>query len=396
LLYFHFFIVTHPLAQFNLAMGRPQPDSHKKEKNAESPPCFGEPYCHTKGSSTAASYTGIASRNENSGNFVQTAFNSPPSSNYLPESPAHLPGVSTTTAINSPVAVDAAALAAAHGVPQPPARLKRPNVSSQLSRDSETGSKRIKRSQLCLDSESLFSFLRAPIVATLKSQRNGSSPRSASVPNTVSAFAKNNFVSTKYKLNPQNTFKPATRSNNRVIHLPLLRDPNETCALLLARNDLPLDFAPESIKPTFSLDSKTLRRYIVEDYLFAAACERVILLVATSHPSFDSHWFCIYERQEKGRKPLIFGDVLFFQIEAAVLKNAYRANFISGHYTQKEFGNLFLSRDGAALGLIFPGCPTSFEFKLNAADVFFSSLGHNQNRSLVQEATVQVEIRGIS
>ena len=59
------------------------------------------------------------SRNENSGEFVQTAFNSPPSSNYLPESPAHLPGVSTTTAITSPVAVDAAALAAAPGVPPP-------------------------------------------------------------------------------------------------------------------------------------------------------------------------------------------------------------------------------------------------------------------------------------
>jgi hypothetical protein len=263
---------------------------------------------------------------------------------------------------------------AAHGVPQPPACLKRPNVLSQLSCDSETGSKRIKRSQLCIDSESLFSFLRAPIVATLKSQRNGSSPRSASVPNIVSAFAKNNFVSTKYKSNPQNTFKPATWSKNRVIHLPPLPDPNETCSLLSARNDLhlPLDFAPESIKPTFSLDSKTLRRYIVEDYQFAATGERLILLVATGHPSFNSHWFRIYERQEGGRKPLIFGDVLFFQIEAVVLKNAHRANFISGHYTQKQFGNLFSSRGGAALGLTFPGCPRSFKFELKSAHVFLS------------------------
>jgi hypothetical protein len=122
---------------------------------------------------------------------------------------------------------------------------------------------------------------------------------------------------------------------------------------LSACNDLPLDFPPESIKPTFSLDSKMLRRYIVEDYLFSATGERVILLVATSHPSFNSHWFHIYERQEKGHKPLIFGDVLFFQIQAVVLKNAYPANFISGHYTQKEFGNLFSSRGGAALGLTF-------------------------------------------
>jgi hypothetical protein len=217
----------------------------------------------------------------------------------------------------------------------------------------------------------LFSFLHAPIAATLKSQRNGSSPRSALVPNIVSAFAKNNSVSTKYKSNPQNTSKPATRSNNRVIHLPPLPDPNETCALLSAREALPLDFAPGSIKPTFSLDSKTLRRYIVEDYLFAATGERVLLLVATSHPSFNSHWFRIYEQQEKRRKPLIFGDILFFQIKAVVLKNAYRANFISGHYTQKKIGNLFSSRGGAALGLTFPGCPRSFEFELKSADVFF-------------------------
>jgi hypothetical protein len=117
---------------------------------------------------------------------------------------------------------------------------------------------------------------------------------------------------------------------------------------LSARNDLLLDFAPESIKPTFSLDSKMLRRYIFEDYLFAATSERVILLVTRSHPSFNSHWFRIYELQEKGRKPLIFGDILFFQIKAVVLKNAYRANFISGHYTQKEFGNLFSSRGSLA------------------------------------------------
>ncbi len=54
-----------------------------------------------------------------------------------------------------------------------------------------------------------------------------------------------NFVSTKYKKsNPQNTSKPATRSNNRVIDLPPLPDPNETCALLSARDDLPLDCPP--------------------------------------------------------------------------------------------------------------------------------------------------------
>jgi hypothetical protein len=61
--------------------------------------------------------------------------------------------------------------------------------------------------------------------------------------------------------------------------------------------------------------------------------------------------------QGKGRKPLIFGDVLFFQIKAEVLKNVYRSNFTGGLYTQKEFGVLFSWRGGTALGHSFPGSP---------------------------------------
>jgi hypothetical protein len=69
---------------------------------------------------------------------------------------------------------------------------------------------------------------------------------------------------------------------------------------------------------------------------------------------------------------LIFGDVLFLQSEAEVLKNVYRFNFTGGLYTQKEFGALFSSRGGAVLRLSFPGCPRSFQFELKSVDVFFS------------------------
>ncbi|WP_288993359.1 hypothetical protein, partial [uncultured Marinobacter sp.] len=233
--------------------------------------------------------------------------------------------------------------------------------------------KRIKRSQLCLDSESLFSFLRAPLVVTLKTQRNGSSPsRAASVPNIVSTYAKNNFVPTKYKATSKKTSHQATRSNNQAVTYPAPLTDQDANDIISSHPNLPKGYNTKAIKPTFSLDSKTLRRYIVEDFLFASIGERLLLLVATSHPSFASHWFRIYEVQAKGRKPLIFGDVLFFQIEAVVLKNVYRSNFTRGLYTQKEFGALFSSRGGAALGLSFPGCPRSFEFELKSADVFFS------------------------
>jgi hypothetical protein len=90
-----------------------------------------------------------------------------------------------------------------------------------------------------------------------------------------------------------------------------------------------------------------------------------------SHPSFANHWFHIYEVQDQGCIKLIFANLLFFEIEFVVLENVYPANFIGGHYTQREFGALFSSRVGAALGLSFPGCLRSFEFEFKSADVFF-------------------------
>jgi hypothetical protein len=274
--------------------------------------------------------------------------------------------------VPSPAAADSASLASAQVAPPQQAGHKRPQTY-KLSLDSESGVKQIKRSQLCLDSESLFSFLCAPLVVTLKTQCNGgSSARAVSVPNIVSTYAKNNFIPTKYKATFKKSSHQATRSNNQAVtnSVPLTdQDAND---IISSHPNSPKGYNSKAIKPTFSLDSKTLRRYIVEDFLFASVGERLLLLVATSHPSFASHWFHIYEVQAKGRKPLIFGDVLFFQIEAEVLKNVYRSNFTGGLFTEKECGVLFLSRGGAAIGLSFPGCPRSFEFELKSADVFFS------------------------
>jgi hypothetical protein len=123
------------------------------------------------------------------------------------------------------------------------------------------------------------------------------------------------------------------------------------------------------LKPTFSLDSKTLCRYIVQDFHFTSIGERLLVLFATSHPSFASHWFGIYEEQDQGHKPLIFGDVLFFQIESVVLKNVYRSKITGGLYTQKRIWCPGLVNGWS---LSFPGCPRPFEFELKSADVFFS------------------------
>jgi hypothetical protein len=95
--------------------------------------------------------------------------------------------------VPSPAVADSASLASAQVAPPQQAGHKRPQIS-KLSLDSESVMKQIKRSQLCLDSELLFSFLRAPLVVTLKTQRNGrSSARAVLVPNIVSTSGKNNL-----------------------------------------------------------------------------------------------------------------------------------------------------------------------------------------------------------
>lgn len=111
-----------------------------------------------------------------------------------PPSPV-LPFV-TTTAVASPVANNLASPAAAQVVLPQHAGLMQPKTS-QLSLDSESGVTHLNQSQLSLDSEALFSFLHAPLIATLKTESNAASPPATLVPNVISSNIKNNFVSTK-------------------------------------------------------------------------------------------------------------------------------------------------------------------------------------------------------
>jgi hypothetical protein len=328
---FTLFISLLHLAVINTAKGGHQAGgSRKKQKPIRNSPAVSASSTHPpRGRPPPWVTPESPTRHDNNGEllFSQTSStNSPP----LPE-----PSSSVTTAsVASPAADDSASLAAAQVAPPQLAGHKRPKIS-QLSLDSESGVKKIKRSQLRLDSESLFSFLCAPLVVTLKTQRDGSSPRAASVPNIVSTYVKNKVVPTKYKSTSKKTSHQATRRKNQAVTNPAPVTDQNANHLLSAHPNLPKGYNTGSIKPTFSLDSKTLRCYIIEDFLSASIGEGLLLLVATSHPSFASHWFRIYEQQDQGRKPLIFGDVLFFQIGSVVLKNVYHSNFTGGLYSQK-------------------------------------------------------------
>jgi hypothetical protein len=176
--------------------------------------------------------------------------------------------------VPSPAAANSASLASAQVAPAQQAGHKRRQIS-KLSLDSESGVKQIKRSQLCLDSESLYSFLRAPLVVTLKTQRNGgSSARAVLVPNIVSAHAKNDFIPTKYKATSKKTSHQATRSDNQAVTNSVPLTDQDANVIISYHPNLPKGYNSEAIKPTFTLDSKTLRQYIVEDFLCASKGER--------------------------------------------------------------------------------------------------------------------------
>jgi hypothetical protein len=224
-------------------MGGHQAGSHKKQKPIRNSSAVSTSSTHPpRGHPPPPVTPELPTRYHNNGELLFSqprGTTSPP----LPE-----PSSSVTTAsVASPAAVNSASLATAQIAPLQLAGHKRPKIS-QLSLDSESGVKQIKWSQLSLDYESLFSFLRAPLVVTLQTQRNGSSPGAASVPNIVSIYAKNNFVPTKYKSTSKKTSHQATRSNNQAVTnlVPPVTDQNANY-MLSAHPNLPTD----SFKPTF-------------------------------------------------------------------------------------------------------------------------------------------------
>jgi hypothetical protein len=84
----------------------------------------------------------------------------------------------------------------------------------------------------------------------------------------------------------------------------------------------------ESISPTFSLESRKLRWYVVEDVMFADPdCqEHLLLLVSINHHAFSTTWLSIFQEQNLLRLPVTIYKEMFFQLEAVVVKNSTRAH----------------------------------------------------------------------
>jgi hypothetical protein len=74
-----------------------------------------------------------------------------------------------------------------------------------------------------------------------------------------------------------------------------------------------------------SLNSRKLRRYVVEDLMFADPDVHecvLLLLISTKHPVFASLWRYIWNEQNAKRAPITVSKETYFQIETAVVKNS--------------------------------------------------------------------------
>jgi hypothetical protein len=56
--------------------------------------------------------------------------------------------------------------------------------------------------------------------------------------------------------------------------------------------------------------------------------KRILLLILAKHINFSTTWLPIYIEQNSFRPPIAFDKMMFFQIEAVVVKNAKRQDFV--------------------------------------------------------------------
>jgi hypothetical protein len=127
--------------------------------------------------------------------------------------------------------------------------------------------------------------------------------------------------------------------------------------------------------PSFNLDSRKLRRYVVEDVMFGdpKARERLLILVSMHHDTFDSTWLQIYKLQEISRVPVMFDNEMFFQVEAEIIKNPKRKDYIDGLVNEDDVKYQLTVEGGAGVCLHFPGCDKSYEIELKFATIFLQS-----------------------
>jgi hypothetical protein len=103
-----------------------------------------------------------------------------------------------------------------------------------------------------------------------------------------------------------------------------------------------------------------------------------MILVSSNHPLLCRIWVSIYYAQNASRPPITIGKELYFQIEAVVVKNLKRNNFIDGQHDQNEVKYLLTKIGGAGVCLHFPYCGRDYDMELKFATVMNDALDRFQ------------------
>jgi hypothetical protein len=129
------------------------------------------------------------------------------------------------------------------------------------------------------------------------------------------------------------------------------------------------------IVPSFNLDSRRLRRYIVEDVMFSNPLtrDRFLLLVCVESPGFAATFLNIYNHQRPYRPAIQFEQLVYIQIVAEVVKNSYQDSFLHGLNDIDTVKYLLTRVGGGGIGLNFKNCPTFLDIELKFATVIEDS-----------------------
>ena len=106
------------------------------------------------------------------------------------------------------------------------------------------------------------------------------------------------------------------RKNGARISPRLSCDPNANKGILVS---------PSSIH--FDLNSRYLRRYIIEVAMYLKSGDRIMILMGKLHNNYN-YWEGISKLQKNGLGKVIIDDHIFLQIRASVIKNVKRDSYL--------------------------------------------------------------------
>ena len=118
----------------------------------------------------------------------------------------------------------------------------------------------------------------------------------------------------------------------------------------------------------FDLNSRYLRRYIIEDAMYLKSGDRVIFLVGKEHSNYD-YWLKISLLQISYLDNVIIDDHDFMQIRASVINNVKRDKYLSGTMDIDDAHYHVLGAGGDALLIAFDECADSTSIEVKFSDI---------------------------